>query len=128
MNKNGQVLVDNNLFLTDSVNKLDSLIPYFYLHSEYPLYEYPKSSLIALLWDREVGVYNLSYLIFDIVNGYLKTVSEYSETRFNKKLCNLSNKELELIKDSLSFELEFYNHGIAKPPPELEITEKELYK
>ena len=120
MNKRGQVLVNNNLILLDSLSKLDSIIPFYYLHDKVPLYEYPKSSFIALLWDEDVDSNKLSSVIFNVVRGYLKTANEFSEIRFNKSICQLTKKELIIVKDSLPFELEFFNHGVEKiPPPEV---------
>jgi hypothetical protein len=51
------------------------------------------------------------------------TILEYSEKRFHKKICQLSENELKIIKDSIPFEFElvFESELVAPPPPEPEI-------
>jgi hypothetical protein len=93
------------------------------LHDEFPLFEKPESSFIALVWDKGIEIDKLTALFKDVIDGYLMTILEYSEKRFHKKICQLSENELKIIKDSIPFEFElvFESELVAPPPPEPEI-------
>lgn len=130
MNEKTDVLIENNIVKHENLNSIDSIIQYYYLHDEYPLYEKPKSSFIALMWDKGVSIDKLTDFFNVIINGYLSTIDEYSENKFHKTICELSNDELKIVKDSIPFEFElvFESELVEPPPPEPEIEIDEMIK
>ena len=129
-NEKADVLIENKIITNKYSSYFDSLIPFYYLHDEFPLFEKPESSFIALVWDKGIEIDKLTALFKDVIDGYLMTISEYSEKKFYKEICQLSENELKIIKDSIPFEFElvFESELVEPPPPEPEIENDEIIK
>ncbi len=116
MNEKSDVLINGNIVKYENINNLDSIIQYHYLYDEFPLYEQPESSFIGLMWDKEIDVDKLTALFNDIINGYFLTISEYSNNKFHKTICELSDDEINLLRDSIPFEFELLFQWEKAPP------------
>ncbi|MDA3942954.1 MAG: hypothetical protein PF694_05380 [Bacteroidetes bacterium] len=122
INKNGQCLVESELYNIDSIS---NLIVDFYnsgVVKEYSPDDY-KRVFIAVLWDKELEEKYFTKAISEILDGYFEFVDNISQTEYGKKLCDLSVTELITIKQQIPFNLrtDFYG-GFEKIdflPPDL---------
>ncbi len=88
-----------------NVIELDSLTNY--LTNNYPETGNKYfNNTIVMYWTDKMDINEIDYVIKQIIRGYLYHMKNKSELIYNKKICNLNEKELIELKKQTNFELE----------------------
>jgi hypothetical protein len=112
-NTNHQVLFEGEYLQMDDLTKR---VPLYYAYSDSVLNVKPSKIIIEIRWDMNVNLDTLANLFINVMDGYILAADQYALQRFNGKICNLNQKQLDSCKIEFPFSLQFPTY---LPPPEL---------
>ena len=121
--KKDKIIFDGENILIDSLpNAIAFKIRDFFIKNGYRV-------IFDLDWDNDVQSIYKQTVIKHIINGYLQSMNEYANSRFNKDLCSLDDEIIETISKNykLMFKLTSDYYPAPPLPPEkpdfIEVTE-----
>jgi len=97
VNNDVKLAIDKNIIPKDSLSKY---ITQYYLNN--------KQNTIGILlqWDEQVKADTLTYYVSKIIDGYLDAAQKFSFRKFNKDICTLTEKEIQILKSDFPFDFE----------------------
>lgn len=101
INSNNQILAQNDFTILDSITPRVS--NYF---TEFVNHERLGLRCVALSWHHECDPGFFFEVMNSIIEGYHKSVSAYAIQNFNADLCQLNQKQIQIIKTDIPFEFE----------------------
>lgn len=116
INRDSQIMINGELLQNTDQASIDNIVCNYYLFEDNKQIRRQENSYIALMWDAKSNKKELSNLILKITNAYLYTVETYTNSTFQKSICELSNTEIKTVMNSLPFELQPSNHLFEEPP------------
>ncbi len=99
-------LKDNDtVYVRSKLSTLDSIKSKVIMRYHELTIEKYKRVNIALLWDSNTNPKKLTQMISDCIDGYVFIANEVCDEMFQKPLCELDSRELELLNHMVPFKL-----------------------
>jgi hypothetical protein len=109
-----QLLVEGNLVSVDSLR----LIIEKYSITEFIDNHY-KTASFEVNWDSGTSLESRKTTVKAVINGYLDSANELSDSIYGMKVCELNSMNLKALKNSYHFEIKLRDY--IPPPPIQEI-------
>lgn len=120
LNHKGQLLLDDNIILIDSIpNKIFKgfINDYSEYEKHYSPYQNLRRQSFFVNWRLLTPKDSIEKVLLKTQEGFVKIYDEIASKRYNKKLCELNEKELSELKDGFDCHLVLDFSPLPPPPP-----------
>lgn len=109
LNHKGQLMIENNVIPIDSTK--------FWIHKNFPNSDDFDLEEILIIWTTETPKDSIEKAFVNIIDGYLLNYEELSLKSFSKNICDLTESQVDSLKNILPFNVRLGMGRLIIPPP-----------